>query len=120
MNRPSKVRLLGVDIPILPAPSEPEDSEEETFGLWDPNTMTISINTECSPVQERVTVLHELVHAIDDFLYLELSHQAVYALSQTLYQVMVDNPQLAGFIQGKMIPESPQDYRSPMVRRSRK
>jgi hypothetical protein len=100
-NRPQSIRLLGVDIPVKTQPAlAPDSPEEEVFGLWDPNDMTISVNRECSPVQERVTVLHELVHAIDDFLYLELTHQAVYALSQTLHQVIADNPRLVQYLQG--------------------
>lgn len=105
--KPSYIRLLGVNIPLLVSCSnstdlpsdEEEDEEEEVYGLWDPNDMTITTNPDCSPVQERVTVLHELLHAIDDFLNLEMTHQEVYVLSQVLYQVIADNPQLVGYLQ---------------------
>ena len=98
MNRPTHIRLLGVSIPLIVSNSKSVDPEEEVYGVWDPNDMTITINPECEPVQERVTVMHELVHAIDDFLYLEMTHQEVYILSQVLYQVLIDNPQLTDYL----------------------
>lgn len=98
MNRPTHIRLLGVSIPLIVSNSKPEDPEEEVFGMWDGNEMTITLNDECGEVQERTTVMHELVHAIDDFLYLELSHQEVYVLSQVLYQVLIDNPKFVDYL----------------------
>ena len=98
MFRPKHIRLLGVSIPVIVSNSKPVDPEEEVYGVWDPNDMTITINGGCEPVQERVTVMHELVHAIDDFLYLEMTHQEVYVLSQVLYQVLIDNPKLTDYL----------------------
>ena len=98
MNRPKNIRLLGVSIPVIVSNSKSVDPEEEVYGVWDPNDMTITLNRECEPVQERVTVMHELVHAIDDFLYLEMTHQEVYILSQVLYQVLIDNPKLTDYL----------------------
>lgn len=98
MNRPTHIRLLGVSIPLIVSNSKSVDPEEEVYGVWDPNDMTITLNRECEPVQERVTVMHELVHAIDDFLYLEMTHQEVYVLSQVLYQVLIDNPRLTDYL----------------------
>ena len=98
MDRPKRIRLLGVSIPLIVSNSKSVDPEEEVYGVWDPNDMTITLNRECEPVQERVTVMHELVHAIDDFLYLEMTHQEVYVLSQVLYQVLIDNPRLTDYL----------------------
>jgi Zn-dependent peptidase ImmA (M78 family) len=98
MYRPKYIRLLGVSIPVIVSNSKSEDPEEEVFGVWDPNEMTITVNAECGEVQERVTVLHELVHAIDDFLDLEMSHQEVYVLSQVMYQVLIDNPKFVDYL----------------------
>jgi hypothetical protein len=98
MNRPTHIRLLGVSIPLIVSNSKPEDPEEEVFGVWDGNEMTITLNDECGAVQERTTVMHELIHAIDDFLYLEMSHQEVYVLSQVLYQVLIDNPKFVDYL----------------------
>ena len=100
--KPSYIRLLGVNIPLLVSCSNSidllENEDEEVYGLWDPNDMTITTNPQCSPIQERVTILHGLLHAIDDFLNLEMTHQEVYVLSQTLYQVIADNPKLVGYL----------------------
>ena len=98
MNRPNHIRLLGVSIPLIVSSSKPVDPEEEVYGVWDGNEMTITLNSDCGAVQERTTVMHELVHAIDDFLYLEMSHQEVYILSQVLYQVLIDNPTLTDYL----------------------
>ena len=98
MNRPTHIRLLGVSIPLIVSNSKSVDPEEEVYGVWDPNDMSITLNPDCEPVQERVTVMHELVHAIDDFLYLEMTHQEVYVLSQVLYQVLIDNPRLTDYL----------------------
>jgi len=98
MQRPKHIRLLGVSIPLIVSHDKPEDPEDEVFGEWDSNEMTITLNSECGEVQERTTVMHELVHAIDDFLYLEMTHQEVYVLSQVLYQVLIDNPKLTDYL----------------------
>jgi len=98
MQRPKHIRLLGVSIPLIVSRDKPEDPEDEVFGEWDSNEMTITLNSECGEVQERTTVMHELVHAIDDFLYLEMTHQEVYVLSQVLYQVLIDNPKLTDYL----------------------
>tara|TARA_R110000824_G_scaffold112137_2_gene261094 strand:+ start:9861 stop:10253 length:393 start_codon:yes stop_codon:yes gene_type:complete len=98
MERPKHIRLLGVAIPLIVSHDKPEDPEDEVFGEWDSNEMTITLNSECGEVQERTTVMHELVHAIDDFLYLEMTHQEVYVLSQVLYQVLIDNPKFMDYL----------------------
>ena len=98
MERPKHIRLLGVAIPLIVSHDKPEDPEDEVFGEWDSNEMAITINAECGAVQERTTVMHELIHAIDDFLYLEMTHQEVYVLSQVLYQVLIDNPKFMDYL----------------------
>lgn len=100
-NMPSTIRLMGVDIPITMSTESsliPEVGGEEVYGFWDSNNMEITVSNVCGHTQERVTVLHELVHAIDDFLFLDLSHQAVYAFSQALFQVLRDNPGLSAYL----------------------
>ena len=100
MERPKSIRLLGVSIPLIVSNSKSEDleDEEEVFGVWDGNEMSITLNPECGEVQERTTIMHELIHAVDDFLYLEMTHQEVYVLSQVLYQVLIDNPKLTDYL----------------------
>ena len=99
-QRPKHIRLLGVSIPLIVSNCKSEDLEDddEVFGMWDGNEMVILLNSECGEIQERTTLLHELLHAIDDFLYLQLKHREIYSLSQTLYQVLADNPQLVSYL----------------------
>ncbi len=108
---PTEIRLLGVSIPVnvsyCKSKDPLSDDEEVVFGEWDMNDMTITLNSKCSPVHSKVTLLHELVHAIDDMLGLELDHQDIYCLSQALYQLVSDNPKLVDYLVSTELPVIP-------------
>ena len=101
MNRPHAVRLLGVSIPVFVSNCKSKDLSDEletVFGEWDLNRMTITLDEGCAPIHEKITLLHELIHAIDDLLNLDLTHQDIYSISQVLFSLLVDNPKLVDYL----------------------
>ena len=96
------IRLLGFEIPIIMT-----TERKDVWGEWDGETQTITLNSLASVDQMRVTFLHELMHGIDDLLGLNLPHRTVYALSQVLFAVMVENKDLNDWMGYPLIRERP-------------
>ena len=48
--------------------------------------------------QQKDTLLHEVVHAIDDTLALGMTEEQVHALGAGLYQVLSENKQLTRWL----------------------
>jgi len=53
--------------------------EGDTFGYYDPDTHTIALDSRLAEDQRRVTLLHEVAHALygHDYLLDERTHHAV-------------------------------------------
>lgn len=63
----------------------PPDIEEDTFGTYESfPTPVITIRMGLPPAQQRLTVLHEVLHAIDDIYGLDLGERRVRVLEQAL------------------------------------
>lgn len=103
MKCPKTLRLLGVDIPISFQKSGKGKGEidEETFGEWDPNDLSIKITSDIPVEHQKIVLLHEMLHGMDELLGLNLSHKAVYALSQSFYAALIENPEVIDWIYEK-------------------
>lgn len=93
MILPSSLYLLGVHINIVLTADRPD-----VWGEWDSETNTIIINSSAPEEKQCVTLLHELIHAMDDLLGMNLKHSSVYAVSQLLYVLLKDNPEIKEWI----------------------
>jgi len=87
---PTSVTILGVRVPVLLR----DDMEPTTFGEWHSGDLSISINMVCPDEHQRVVLIHEILHALDDFLDLGLSHKNIYGLSQAFFALIRANPDL--------------------------
>lgn len=87
---PRNIRVMGVDIPIVVTEKEMEDC----FGCWELATGTITIAPGIADDHLRVTLLHELLHAIDDLAGAGIKHSHIYLISQILFAVLRGNPEL--------------------------
>ena len=58
----------------------------------------IRISTETSVSNQKVTLLHEIIHAISSMYNLKLSEQSVQIISENLLQVIVDNKMMMDWI----------------------
>jgi len=75
------------------------DPDLDGWGAYDPQTQSINISTLRFP-ELQLTVLHELLHAVDDMLGIKLSEQDVRCLEQILTLIVRDNYNLAlGWVQ---------------------
>lgn len=67
----------------------PPDIEEDVFGTYESfPTPVITIRMGLPPAQRRLTVLHEVLHAIDDIYGLDLGERRVRVLEQALGTVL--------------------------------
>jgi Zn-dependent peptidase ImmA (M78 family) len=76
---------------------------EEVYGLTDCRECVIYYTTDTTPSQIRDTVLHELIHALDLSLHLELTEQQVHAIAAALYGTFMGNPKFTQWLLGRII-----------------
>ena len=84
---PPKLRVLGRDIPMVFV-----DELPKAFGEYDYETQIVRIRTGQQPSFEADTVLHELIHAIDDVMQLGMSERQVHCSASGLIALFKDNP----------------------------
>ena len=93
MPCPQLIHVLGIKIPIIISADRPD-----VWGEWDGAKGTILLNVDADEDKLRITFLHELLHCIDDLLGINLKHSAVYSLSQVLWAVLKENPELTDWL----------------------
>ena len=67
------------------------NSGDELYGQIDHARQTITLRAANTAQQDMATLLHELLHALDDYFDLHLDEHAVIALANGLCSVIVDN-----------------------------
>lgn len=90
------IRILGRDYSVVYVP--PSGFSQVELGLCDNKTQTLSIASDQTPIEAADTLLHEVIHAIDWIVGLELSEHQVRHLSATLVGVLQDNPEFAQWL----------------------
>lgn len=98
-----EIKILGqkYNLELKPIVSR----EEERAGQVCYATNTITLCSDLKPNHLQITLLHEVIHALLFQLgfYDETDNEnLVCALSQSLYQVLVDNPEIFGEIKGAL------------------
>lgn len=61
------------------------------FGQWEHPALAINIDTTLPDPLRQETLLHEVIHAINDIYGLDFKHEQVNLLSVALHQVFTDN-----------------------------
>lgn len=97
VDRPFSVRVLGKVFLIAFIPQNPL-SNDETFGHCDMAKQVINIHDGLTPTEEADTVLHEVIHAIDETIGTGLTEHQVHHLACGLFGVFQDNPELAEYL----------------------
>lgn len=87
---PQSIEVLGVTVPIVVT----DEQMEDCFGCWELATGTITLAKGVESDHLRVTLLHELLHAIDDMTGSGMKHSHVYIISQILFCILKTNPEL--------------------------
>ena len=96
MKRPEKVRILGKVFTVTNGPLD-----DDLNGECDTDKQTLAIR-EGQPLEsEQDTVLHEILHAIDEAMGLRMREAQVKGSATGLLAVMKDNPSLVSYLRKK-------------------
>ncbi len=98
-----QLRILGKTYQIVRTEHVDGLSAGEYFGSCDHTRSILTINARQEIQQERDTVLHEVLHAIDYTMQLGLKERQVHALGSGLLAVLTDNPELAFYLAGHLV-----------------
>jgi hypothetical protein len=94
--RPERFRLFGKLYSIEWGPEATKDDYGEQIDL----ELKVRVCTNLPPDQERESLLHELLHAIDGALDIDRPEREHNLRSLGLYDLFKSNPGLAGYIFG--------------------
>ena len=83
MKFPAVLKIGGQMISIKVTDEVPNDNN----GYWDSRKGTIYIHKNMPATEQEVTLLHEIIHALNN----SIDHKEVEYLAQGLYQVIKDN-----------------------------
>lgn len=92
MELPKVVRVLGRDIPVAVV-----DDLPKAFGEYDYHTQIVRIQQGQQPAFEADTLLHELLHAIDDAMQLSLRERQVHCVAVGIVALFRDNAEFAKY-----------------------
>lgn len=92
VDPPSIVRVLGKTYKLELVP------DFENAGQCFDNKQLIKIATDMPLELEQDSVLHELIHAIDYGMHLEMAERQVSALASGLIALIRDNPSLLHYL----------------------
>lgn len=93
--RPSSVRVFGRNYSFNYVP---EYMGLQECGTTDNHNLLINIKEHQLPIEEADTILHEVFHAIDYVMDLEISEHQIRALATGLLGVFQDNPKFAKYV----------------------
>jgi hypothetical protein len=99
VNRPARVRILGKPYSIKYVVAEPLD--EGLMGECDTDKQTVLIREQQPLESEQDTVLHEILHAVDEAMGLKMKEAQVKGVATGLLAVMKDNPGLVAYLRRK-------------------
>lgn len=69
------------------------------FGMYMADRCEIHLVKTQDPEQLADTLLHEVLHAIDYTLNMDLTEHQIHVLAAALYAVIADNPELISYLQ---------------------
>ena len=95
MIKPTKVKVGGLEYRIW----FEREFGDNLFGRTVCSDQEILINKDVSEERQRVTLLHELIHAIsNEMLEKQIDEQQVNALSQELYRILNEDKKIRSLL----------------------
>lgn len=95
MANPPVVRVLGKDYQIEWGAT---DLGEGVMGDHSQSELKIRVRGGMPHDEERETLLHELIHAVDEQLGIRMTEKRVRMLSVGVYALLRDNPKLRAYL----------------------
>ena len=92
MNPLKSVKIVGKRYKLI------YDAKSEECGCCDSDKQTITIKKGMPNDLELDTVLHEVTHAIDYQMNLEMSERQVHGVGAGLAAVLIDNPRFIDYL----------------------
>lgn len=93
MNIPESVKVGYKDYQVVKVDNL-DDGTNLLFGEVMYHDEVIKLANKYPENQMKCTLIHELVHAVDDMLGIDLKEEQVIKLGAGLYQVIKDNPDM--------------------------
>ena len=95
MKRPERIRILGKAFRLT------NEVADDLNGECDTDTQTIAVRDGQPLESEQDTLLHEVIHAIDEAMDAKMKETQVKKLATGLLAVMKDNPGLTAYLRRK-------------------
>lgn len=86
-----KIKVKFVDSAKLKEEAEqsPDPTDDtHVYGIWDPETFTIYINKNGPDSMKISTLFHELIHAMEDFFAIKVSHKDLNLIADIIAQCL--------------------------------
>lgn len=96
ISRPEAIRLMGRTF-LFNYVKGSVLAPDDAFGHIDVYGQVICISDDLTPVEEADTVLHELIHAVDLTMGLDMTEHQVHHLATGLIALFQDNPELGAY-----------------------
>ena len=93
-----KIKILWAEYGLLYVKKLLDEDGVHNYGVCDNNVFEIRIEDLEPEDRKRVSVFHEIVHAIDYLGGLGMTENQIRGLSHGFYAVLKDNPKLAAHI----------------------
>jgi predicted transcriptional regulator len=96
LDLPATVRISGLNFNI--AVEDNEDFTDDLMGQYDHRRRLIRLSDRVTPEQQRATLLHEILHDIDQAVDADLTEHQVSSINRGLYAVLQDNPEVTAYL----------------------
>lgn len=97
-NAPQSIQVLGKTYAVE---FVDKVDDKDSFGEHEMSTQKIKIKNEQHHESSRETLLHEVIHAVEEQLDLGMKEKQVHGLAVGLFQVLRENAALLAFITEK-------------------
>ena len=105
MKRPQRVRVLGKQFAVAYVPAGDDALKnaegEDCLGMCSPARQTVHVEDGQPLETEQETTLHEVMHAIEDAMGLDLDETVISQMSKGLIAVVKDNPSFVRYLMAK-------------------
>lgn len=99
MTEPKRIKILGKYYKVI-IDKTPHD-DIDNFGQMEIGKCLITLAENQDPQQQRDTLIHECIHAIEETMGLNLTEEQVLGLGGGVYALLIENPSLVKWIMSK-------------------
>lgn len=93
MHVPTIVKVLYKEFAVEKQPGL-HDGADVLYGRVDGIDQIITLNDDASEEQNQATLIHEMIHAYDDLMSIELKEEQTTKLGTAIYMMVKDNPEM--------------------------